>query len=403
MKAIRTIEDYENAILGRANSLFAEDVEVHEKDISQAFKGSRIAIIGAAGSIGRPTFYSLLKYQPRSVVLFDLSENNLTEFIRDLRSESRPYLPNDLESLPIGMGSTEFTRYIKEQKNFDYILNFSALKHVRSEKNVYSIIRMIDTNMLYLKDLITNLPRPVKKLFSVSSDKAVNPHNLMGATKLVMEKILVANEHKQPFSTARFANVSFSEGSLLQGFLYRIEKQQVIAAPMDVKRYFISHREAGELCLLSTALGNNSEVFFPKLSTMKPLSFNEIAVQVLALNGFTPEPITSEEEARSRASQLIASKKWPCVFSESNTTGEKDLEEFYKPTDHVEETRFKQVATTKLKMNANENEQLQSLYLFLDRFKTDPKLTKEDCIREFQKLEPGFVHVEKGATLDNKM
>ena len=257
----RILSDYEKVATGRERSLFAGDLDDHRADIGERLNGSRIAVVGAAGSIGFSTVRAILEFSPKTIALFDLNENGLVEVIRELRSSPDIRPPDELVELPIGLGSTEFTRYFSDQEPFDFILNLSALKHVRSEKDIYSLIRMVDTNVLFLNDFVRNLPRPCRNFFSVSSDKAVNPGSLMGATKMVMERVLLSHADVQHYSSARFANVAFSNGSLPFGLLQRLQKRQPLAAPKDVRRYFISHEEAGHLCLLSSILGENGDVF----------------------------------------------------------------------------------------------------------------------------------------------
>jgi len=306
-------------------------------------------------------------------------------------------------TMPIGLGSIEFARYFAEEKPFDYFLNLSAIKHVRSERNIYCLVRMIDTNVLFLHDFMARNPYRFKKVFSVSSDKATNPANLMGATKMVMEKALLARSDIQPFSTARFANVAFSDGSLPFGFLQRLNKRQAISAPKDVRRYFISHQEAGELCVLSCALGHNREVFFPNLIEGRDeKTFAEIAQELLRALGYTPVECASEEEAKMRVLDLIPKKKWPCYFFASDTTGEKEFEEFFAAGEKLDLERFKRIGVVK-QGSPTASHTLNDFLQFARRAKADPKVRKEDYVRAILKVVPTLTHKETGKNLDQKM
>ena len=258
--------NYEEIVTQRSDSLFDVDMYANEALLRERINGSRIAIVGAAGSIGSSVVKTLLRFKPSALSLIDLDENDLVELVRDLRSTAGLTIPDDFTTMPIGLGSVEFDRYFRDSKPFDYFLNLCAVKHVRSEKNIYCLMHMIDTHVVFLHSFFMQNPYQFEKVFSVSSDKAANPANMMGASKMIMEKVLLANSERHPFSTARFANVAFSDGSLPFGFLQRICKRQPLTAPNDVKRYFISHQEAGELCVISCMLGENRDVFFPKLA-----------------------------------------------------------------------------------------------------------------------------------------
>ncbi len=396
--------DYEQIITGRKFSLFADDIQNNEYELLSKVKKSRIAIIGAAGSIGGSVVKTLLKYKPKEIILIDLSENNLVELIRDLRSSKSIKLPEKITSMPIGLGSVEFNRFFKENNQFDYILNLAALKHVRSEKNIYCLIRMLDTNVLFFYDFLEKLPYSLKKVFSVSSDKAANPANIMGASKMAMEKSLMLLSEKHSFSSARFANVAFSDGSLPYGFLNRIKKEQPIPAPRDIKRYFISHREAGELCVLSCFTGNNGDILFPKMNGRKFLNtFKDIADRLLEFHGYTPYECASESEAKKRSKELIAKKRWPCYYFNTDTTGEKSCEEFYSSCEIPNLDIYKNIGTiTHLHNKAKENLILGFL-TFIREAKLNTSIRKRDCIRELNKIVPSLNHIEAGKNLDEKM
>ena len=435
---------YEHIVTGRTESLFAEDIRANADALREALSGQRIAVVGAAGSIGSAVVKTLLRFAPGALTLIDLSENNLVELVRDLRSTDGLRLPPEFATLPIGLGSVEFARYFAESKPFDYFLNLSAIKHVRTERDVYCLLRMVDTNVLFLHEFLSRNPYRFKKVFSVSSDKATNPANLMGASKMIMEKELLARSDVQPFSTARFANVAFSDGSLPFGFLQRIAKRQPLSAPSDVRRYFISHQEAGELCVLSCGLGENRDVFFPNLAQgLDEKTFADIARDLLAELGYQPVECASEAEAKwgvedgrwelgdrevgdggsktedgmpkaapisNLQSTNFLRKPWPCYFFKSDTTGEKEFEEFFAQGEQLLLDRFKRVGIVKgmedgrWKMEDGGLGVAISDFLdFVRKAKADPTITKVDYVREIHKLVPTLQHHETGRNLDQKM
>lgn len=398
----------EELATGRGSSIFVQDIDNNNTLLTERLQDSRIAIIGAAGSIGLAVLKNLLPFAPKSVVLFDLDENGLVEVVRELRSSADIRIPEDFVTLPIGLGSIECIRYFQDTRPFDYILNLSAMKHVRSEKDVYSLMRMIDTNVLFLEDFLSAIPYTCRNVFSVSSDKAVNPANLMGASKMIMEKILLSRSEKQPFSTARIANVAFSHGSLPFGFLMRLQKRQALAAPHDVKRFFLSHQEAGQLCLLSFALADNREVYFPKPSNLVEKIFSEIAIAIVEKIGYEPHICSSEEEARSRTAELISHKKWPCYFTTSNTTGEKPFEEFYTQQDLVDKNmidmnQYQHLGVLKQSAHSVERQAIAQFLTFARQAKHEKNITKSAYVQEMQKLLPSLHHVEMDQSLDEKM
>lgn len=394
---------YEKIITSREESLFNDDMRAGEKNLVEVLGRSRIAVVGAAGSIGAAVVRTLLRFRPAALSLVDLSENNLVELVRDLRSTSDLCIPAEFATLPIGIGSVEFARYFADEKPFDFFLNLSAIKHVRSERDIYCLMRMIDTNVLFLSDFLSGNSYTFRKVFSVSSDKAANPANLMGASKMAMEKALLARADIQTFSTARFANVAFSDGSLPHGFMQRLNKGQPISAPNDVRRYFISHREAGELCVLSCALGCNREVFFPKLAEGRDeKTFAEIAQDLLQALGFEPVQCASEQEAKARAPELIVKKQWPCYFFKSDTTGEKEFEEFFTEEEVLDLNRFRQIGVIQ-QPPWNNRHQLEGFLDFARNAKANPHVTKADYVREIRKVVPTLQHQETGKNLDQKM
>ncbi|MCC6525620.1 MAG: polysaccharide biosynthesis protein [Polyangiaceae bacterium] len=395
---------YEYLATGRSSSLFAEDVREHAAELDREIGGSRVAVVGAAGSIGSSVVRSLLAHRPRALVLVDLSENNLVEIVRELRSDPTIAMPEDFATLPIGLGSLECSRYFRESAPFDFILNLAAMKHVRSEKDVYCLIRMIDTNVLHPHALLRELPQPCRKFFSVSSDKATRPANLMGASKMLMEKVLLMESPRQPFSTARFANVAFSDGSLPHGFLMRIAKHQPIAAPDDVRRYFMSHEEAGQICVLSCVLGENRDVFFPNLAReLGEKTFAAIARDLLRELDYEPVACGSEEEARARASELIPQRKWPCWFFRSDTSGEKPFEEFHTAAEKLDFARFAHIGIVKQSEADVDGRAVADFLRFATAARSDPEIGKADYVRELRRVVPDLDHIETGKNLDQKM
>jgi FlaA1/EpsC-like NDP-sugar epimerase len=397
-------EELLNKIIKRSGPMFAEDLAAHRGPIRQAIAGARVLVIGAAGSIGSAFVKQVLPYRPAGLHLVDISENNLVEVVRDLRS-SPVFVPDDFKTFAVAMGSLEFDRMLAAEGPYDYMVNFSAMKHVRSERDPFSLMRMMHTNVEAVKGLLERLiEAPTKKHFSVSSDKAANPANIMGATKIFMERILLAWSDRLPFSTARFANVAFSDGSLLYGFLKRLEKRQPFAAPYDVKRYFISHEESGQLCLLACFLGENREVYFPKLSEHEDLlTFSDIAVLVLEAHGFTPDLCASEEEAKEKAARLKPGvKTWPCYFFASDTTGEKPVEEFYTAADQVNVDRYRNVGVISQPPWSDRARIDRALAAF-EAIRRAPHWRKEDMVEAIRIIVPELAHEEKGRNLDQKM
>ena len=379
-------------------------MEAHKEELHKKLKGSRILVIGAAGSIGVSVVYNLLPYGCASLTLVDLSENNLVEVIRHLRSDPNMVVPEDTELLPLSYGSTEFKRYLKDSEPYDYIMNLSAIKHVRSEKNIYSIYRMYKTNVLYLNELLESIDYTPKKVFSVSSDKAVYPANLMGASKMSMELTLLAHSHKFPVSSARFANVAFSYGSLPYGFLERIKKNQCLSAPDNIKRFFISHEESGQLCVLATVLGNNGDIFYPNLqSHLNEKKFTEIAVELLESMVYTPKHCQSEDEAKRAAQARGDSKEWPCYFSPAQTSGEKAYEEFYTEEEEKDENRFQHIGVVKKNQEDVPREAFKSFLSYLGEMIHSQELTKADIVKEVSKIVPTLKHKETGKSLDQQM
>ena len=337
--------------------------------------------------------------------MVDISENNLVELVRDLRSSSG-YIEGETRFLPLDMGGVELKAFLASEKPYDYVLNLAAMKHVRSEKDEFSLMRMIRTNILESLDaLLMASNSGSKKYFAVSTDKAKNPANLMGATKKIMEDALLTIGGPTAVSTARFANVAFSDGSLLHGFNQRISKRQPIAAPNDVKRYFVTGEESGILCLLSTILGRNREIFFPNLDAgLHLLTFSEIAERFITSRGLTPVLVDTEDEARERVEELAAQRKWPCYFFASDTSGEKAFEEFYSHDDSVDWNRFADIGVIDVPDPSDAVRLRVGNFLTIAaRMRADGHWLKSDLVEAISTACPELDHVETGRYLDSKM
>ena len=329
------------SLIGRQEALFDADVAIHDAELREIIGGARFLVIGGAGSIGQAVTRELFRRHPATLHVVDISENNMVELVRDIRS-TLGYTQGDFRTFAVDSGSVEFDALVEAEGPYDYIFNLSALKHVRSEKDPYTLMRLVEVNILNtVKTVRLAQKYGANKYFCVSTDKAANPVNMMGASKRIMELFLMRESLRQPISMARFANVAFSDGSLLHGFNQRFAKRQPISAPNDVRRYFVTPKESGELCVMSALLGNNRDIFFPKLSEkLHLITFADIATKYLASLGYEAVPCTSEEEARDNAYRLIAERRWPCYFFQSDTTGEKDFEEFFTAKEDIDLARF---------------------------------------------------------------
>jgi FlaA1/EpsC-like NDP-sugar epimerase len=390
-------------LIGREEEIFDKDISIYEDKLSKIVSSSSFLVIGGAGSIGQAVTKEIFKRNPSKLHVVDISENNMVELVRDLRS-SYGYIDGDFQTFALDIGSVEYDAFIESDGEYDYVLNLSALKHVRSEKDPFTLMRMIDVNVFNTEKTIQQaIDNGTKKYFCVSTDKAANPVNMMGASKRIMEMFLMRKSQQITISTARFANVAFSDGSLLHGFNQRILKKQPIVAPNDIKRYFVTPKESGELCLMSCIFGENRDVFFPKLSeNLHLISFADIAVKYLAEIGYEPYLCESEEEARNCVDDLIAQKKWPCLFTASNTTGEKDFEEFFTDKEVLDMERFENLGV--IKNNGNfDSSKLEKFTSKIAQMKTDKKWIKEEIVTLFHFMIPNFGHKETGKYLDSKM
>jgi len=390
-------------LIGRTQELLASDIESSSIKLVELISASSFLVIGGAGSIGQAVAKEIFKRNPKKLHIVDISENNMVELVRDIRS-SFGYIDGEFATFALDIGSLEYDAFIKNDGQYDYVLNLSALKHVRSEKDPFTLMRMIETNIFNTdKTLQQSIDNGVKKYFCVSTDKAANPVNMMGASKRIMEMFVNRKSLDIKVSMARFANVAFSDGSLLHGFNQRLEKNQPIVAPNDIKRYFVTPQESGELCLMSCIFGENRDIFFPKLSeNLHLISFADIAVKYLESKGYEPYLCESEDEARLLVKTLPKEGKWPCLFTASDTTGEKDFEEFFTDTEILDMERFKNLGVIKNKVNFDE-ELLNSFEKSIKTYKTNLSWDKEQIVEEFFKMIPDFGHKETGKYLDGKM
>jgi len=390
-------------LIGRDSELFEDDINNYDKELKKIIKSSSFLVLGGAGSIGQAVTKEIFKRNPKKLHVVDISENNMVELVRDLRS-SIGYIDGEFKTFALDIGSIEYDTFIKKDGQYDYILNLSALKHVRSEKDPFTLMRMIDTNIINTdKTLQQAIDNKTKKYFCVSTDKAANPVNMMGASKRIMEMFVHRKSQKIDVSMARFANVAFSDGSLLHGFNQRIQKKQPLSAPNDIKRYFVTPKESGELCLMSCLLGDNRDIFFPKLSEkLHLITFSDIAIKYLKNLDYEPYICETEDEARELAKTLPEKGKWPCYFFPSDTTGEKDFEEFFTDNEILDMTRFENLGIIKNEPLFSE----KNLNLFTDKInklKKQQDWNKEEIVELFFMMIPDFGHKETGKYLDSRM
>jgi FlaA1/EpsC-like NDP-sugar epimerase len=391
------------SLIGREAPLFDEDLTRNREALAERVAGGRFLVIGGAGTIGQAVVREIFRRNPAALDVVDLSENNLVELVRDLRS-SLGYIDGEFRTFALDAGSVPFDALMREEGGYDYVLNLSALKHVRSEKDPYSLMRMVEVNIENtLRTARWAREKGAGKYFCVSTDKAAAPANMMGASKRIMELFLMRESETLPVSMARFANVAFSDGSLLHGFNQRILKRQPLSAPNDVRRYFVTDRESGELCLLSCLLGENRDIFFPKLSERLHLTtFSEIAERYLAALGYEAVPCASEEEARASVEELAARGQWPCYFFASDTTGEKDFEEFYTDGEDLDWERFENLGVIRNPAEYDAD-QLDHFLQAIHDLRAAGRWEKGDLVRLFHEMVPEFAHKETGRYLDGRM
>jgi len=401
------------SLIGRNKELLVEDINKHEDDLRKIISKSSFLVIGGAGSIGQATVKEIFKRNPLKLHVVDISENNMVELVRDIRS-SFGYIDGDFRTFALDVGSVEYDAFWEADGQYDYLLNLSALKHVRSEKDPFTLMRMIDVNIFNTDKTIRQaIEMGVKKYFCVSTDKAANPVNMMGASKRIMEMFANRRSRDISISMARFANVAFSDGSLLHGFDQRLKKKQPLVAPNDIKRYFITPQESGEICLMSCIFGENRDIFFPKLSeALHLITFAEIAERYLEQLGYKPFLCKTEEEARgffenntlqSDENRMLTDvEAWPCLFTSSDTTGEKDFEEFFTENEILDMERFDSLGVIKNKLNTEE-EKLIRFEAAISEMRWKGNWNKDEIVDLFNYMIPKFDHKETGKYLDSKM
>ena len=391
-------------ITERNSSMFIDDIMEHREQLEKEIGGKKVLVIGGAGSIGSSYIKAVLPFRPSQLVVVDLNENGLAELTRDLRSTDGMFVPDDYRTYTLNFADPIFERIFRENKGFDIVANFSAHKHVRSEKDKYSVQALVENNDIKAKKLLDLLAEtPPQHFFCVSTDKAANPVNIMGASKRVMEDLIMAYTSKFPVTTARFANVAFSNGSLPASWLDRVMKKQPLVAPKDVKRYFVSPEESGQICMLACMLGNNGEIFFPKLEEVQMKTFSEICDGFIQEMGYKKKEFSSDSEARHFAAQMSeGSTEYPVVYSVSDTTGEKSYEEFYVEGENVNMRRFRALGVIE-GLKKRSMEEVQAFFDKLEALFAQPNFTKADVVEALEGFLPNFEHEEKGKNLDQKM
>ena len=393
-----------DSVTFRPVSMFAPDIEANKEQLTKEIKGKKVCVIGGAGSIGSSFIKAILQFEPASVVVIDLNENGLAELVRDVRSTEGLYVPDEFRCYTLNFADPIFERIFREEKGFDIVANFSAHKHVRSEKDRYSVQALIENNDIKAKKLMDLLTvYPPKHFFCVSTDKAANPVNIMGASKRIMEDLVMAYNKYFKVTTARFANVAFSNGSLPDGWIHRLQKRQPLAAPSDVKRYFVSPEESGQICMLACILGRPGEVFFPKLGEDKMLTFSSICDDFVKAEGFDKKECLTDAEAKHYAAQMTDDNPdYPVVYFKSDTTGEKAYEEFYVPGEKIDMNRFQSLGVVEQTVRHNMAE-VNAFFDRLERIFVNDDFTKAQVVNAIKEFIPNFEHEEKGKNLDSKM
>ncbi|MBQ7268909.1 MAG: UDP-N-acetylglucosamine 4,6-dehydratase [Bacteroidales bacterium] len=393
-----------DSVTFREASMFAPDIEANKEQLTQEIKGRKVCVIGGAGSIGSSFIKAVLRFEPASVVVVDLNENGLAELVRDVRSTEGLFVPDEFRCYTLNFADPIFERIFREEKGFDIVANFSAHKHVRSEKDRYSVQALIENNDIKARKLMDLLTvYPPKHFFCVSTDKAANPVNIMGASKRIMEDLVMAYNKYFKVTTARFANVAFSNGSLPDGWLHRLQKKQPLAAPSDVKRYFVSPEESGQICMLACILGRGGEVFFPKLGEDQMLTFSRICDDFVKAEGFTKKECPSDAEAKRYAACMgFDSETYPVVYFKSDTTGEKAYEEFYVPGEKIDMQRFQALGVVEQTSRHNMAE-VDTFFRKLEGIFAKDDFTKAEVVEAIKEFIPNFEHEEKGKNLDQKM
>ena len=393
-----------DSVTYRPVSMFAADIEANKEILTREINGKTVCVIGGAGSIGSSFIKSVLRFEPRSIVVVDLNENGLAELVRDVRSTEGLYVPNEFRCYTLNFADPIFERIFYEEKGFDIVANFSAHKHVRSEKDKYSVQALIENNDIKAKKLMDLLTvYPPKHFFCVSTDKAANPVNIMGASKRIMEDLVMAYNKYFKVTTARFANVAFSNGSLPDSWIKRLQKKQPLAAPSDVKRYFVSPEESGQICMLACILGKGGEIFFPKLGEDQMLTFSSICDEFVKAEGFTKVDCSCDKDAKQYAANMsYDSSEYPVVYFKSDTTGEKAYEEFYITGEKLNMDRFISLGVIE-ETSYRDMAEIQIFFAELETIFASPDFTKKQVVESIKRFIPNFIHEEKGRNLDQKM
>ena len=393
-----------DSVTFRPSSMFEPDIKTNAETLTREIKGKKVCVIGGAGSIGSSFIKAVLRFEPASVVVVDLNENGLAELVRDVRSTDGLYVPDEFRCYTLNFADPIFERIFREEKGFDIVANFSAHKHVRSEKDKYSVQALIENNDIKAKKLMDLLCEcPPKHFFCVSTDKAANPVNIMGASKRIMEDLVMAYNDKFKVTTARFANVAFSNGSLPDGWIHRLQKKQPLAAPSDVKRYFVSPEESGQICMLACILGNGGEVFFPKLGEDQMLTFSSICDEFVKSEGFAKKECANDSEAKQYAAKMdYDNDTYPVVYFKSDTTGEKAYEEFYVPGEKINMDRFKALGVVE-ETTRRPMPEVNAFFEKLEAIFHKDDFTKAQVVDAIKEFIPNFEHEEKGKNLDQKM
>lgn len=388
----------------RPVSMFAPDIEANKKTLSKEIKDKKVCVIGGAGSIGSSFVKAILRFEPKSVVVVDLNENGLAELVRDVRSTEGLYVPDEFRCYTLNFADPIFERIFREEKGFYIVANFSAHKHVRSEKDRYSVQALIENNDIKAKKLMDLLMvYPPKHFFCVSTDKAANPVNIMGASKRIMEDLVMAYNKCFKVTTARFANVAFSNGSLPDGWIHRLQKKQPLAAPCDVKRYFVSPEESGQICMLACILGKPGEVFFPKLGEDQMLTFSAICDDFVKAGGFEKKEFGSDAEAKRYAADMsYEGTTYPVVYFTSDTTGEKAYEEFYVPGEKIDMQRFQALGVVE-QTTRHDMADVNTFFENLEAIFAKDDFTKAEVVDAIKQFLPNFQHEETGKNLDQRM
>ena len=395
------IADY---VIKRPQSMFADDIDANKVILSQEIKGKSVCVIGGAGSIGSSYIRAICQFHPSKLVVIDLNENGLAELTRDLRSTDGMYVPDEYRTYTLNFADPIFERIFREEKGFDIVANFSAHKHVRSEKDKYSVQALIENNDIKAKKLMDLLRiYPPKHFFCVSTDKAANPVNIMGASKRIMEDLVMSYNKYFKVTTARFANVAFSNGSLPDGWLHRLQKKQPLAAPYDVKRYFVSPEESGQICMLACILGKPGEIFFPKLGENQMLTFSSICDQFVKEEGYKKIAFDNDADAKRYAAEMpYDTDSYPVVYFKSDTTGEKAYEEFFVPGENINMTRFQSLGVIEESKHRT-TEEIDRFFAEIEDIFHREDFTKAEVVEAIKRFIPNFEHEEKGKNLDQKM